>query len=97
MAGGYNAEANGDTSFSFGFNTKTTNEGEVAFGKYNKSNSNTLFSIGVGNADGDGRTNAFEVTTDGTVKIPSLENYYTKSEVDSAISSAITTTLNTEV
>lgn len=93
VAGGYNAEANGDTSFSFGFNTKTTNEGEVAFGKYNKSNSNTLFSIGIGNADGDGRTNAFEVTTDGRVTIPLLQDHYTKAEtyskteIDSKISS----------
>lgn len=80
IAGGYNAEANGDTSFSFGVNTKTTNEGEVAFGKYNKSNANTLFSIGIGQYDGDGRRNAFEVTTDGKVIIPSLQDHYTKSE-----------------
>ena len=93
IAGGYNAEAKGDTSFSFGFNTKTTNEGEVAFGKYNKSNANTLFSIGIGKYDGEGRRNAFEVTTDGKVTIPSLQNHYTKSEtynkteIDSKVSS----------
>lgn len=87
VAGGYNAEANGDTSFSFGFNTKTTNEGEVAFGKYNKSNANTLFSIGIGQYDGDGRRNAFEVTTDGKVTIPLLQDYYTKTQVDSKLSS----------
>lgn len=93
VAGGYNAEANGDTSFSFGVNTKTTNEGEVAFGKYNKSNANTLFSIGIGQYDGEGRRNAFEVTTDGKVTIPSLQDHYTKSEtynkteIDSKVSS----------
>ena len=87
VAGGYNAEANGDTSFSFGFNTKTTNEGEIALGKYNKSNANTLFSIGVGQYDGEGRTNAFEVTTDGKVTIPLLQDHYTKAEIDSKVSS----------
>lgn len=88
IAGGYNAEANGDTSFSFGVNTKTTNEGEIAFGKYNKSNANTLFSIGIGQYDGEGRRNAFEVTTDGKVTIPSLQDHYTKSEVDNKIAAS---------
>lgn len=93
VAGGYNAEANGDTSFSFGFNTIATNTGEIALGKYNKSNANTLFSIGIGKYDGEGRTNAFEITTDGKVTIPLLQDHYTKSEtynkaeIDSKVSS----------
>lgn len=89
VAGGYQAEANGDTSFSFGHNTKTRNANEVAFGKYNKSNVNTLFSIGDGIGDSDvgdyGRHNAFEVTDDGKVTIPKLQDHYTKSEVDTKI------------
>ena len=65
-AGGSNAKASGSLSFAHGDNVNANNDNEVAFGKYNKSNINTLFSIG----DGDGvrdteRHNAFEVTSVG--------------------------------
>ena len=63
-AGGQNTIASGSLSFAHGYNVNANNDNEVAFGKYNKSNINTLFSIGDG-AKGTERHNAFEVTSEG--------------------------------
>lgn len=63
-AGGQNTTASGNCSFAHGYNVDANNDNEVAFGKYNKSNINTLFSIGDG-AKGTERHNAFEVTSEG--------------------------------
>ena len=92
VAGGYQAEANGDTSLSFGEGTVTTNENEVAFGKFNKSNTDTLFSIGIGMGPvgSEYTKNAFEVTKDGKVTIPKLQDHYTISQVDEAINNVTT-------
>lgn len=49
-----------------GLGLVTENENESAFGKYNESNSGTVFSVGVGE-DADNRANAVEVRSDGTV------------------------------
>ena len=54
----------GDQSHTSGYYTKALHDNEAAYGKYNVSNDNTLFSIGDGTAD-DARHNAFEITTDG--------------------------------
>lgn len=56
-------ETSGKDSFSSGIGTSTQNEGEAAFGRYNKSNSNTLFSIGNGTAENP--RNVLEITDDG--------------------------------
>lgn len=56
--------ANGVCSSSHGYYTQALHDNEAAYGKYNESNDNTLFSIGDGTAD-DARHNAFEITTDG--------------------------------
>lgn len=63
-AEGYKTTASGDHSHTCGLNTKALHDVEVAYGKYNQSNSDTLFSIGDGIAD-DARHNAFEITTTG--------------------------------
>ena len=63
-AGGQNTIASGSLSFAHGDNVNANNDNEVAFGKYNKSNIDTLFSIGDG-ARGTERHNAFEVTSGG--------------------------------
>ena len=70
-ASGYcsHAEGQGTTASSFcshagGHNTTALHNHEVAYGRYNASNNNTLFSIGDGTAD-DARHNAFEITTTG--------------------------------
>ena len=63
-AGGSNAHARGSLSFAHGYNVDANNDNEVAFGKYNKSNIDTLFSIGDG-AKGTERHNAFEITSEG--------------------------------
>ena len=59
-AGGNYSEAGGNNSFAHGDHVNTTNTNEVAFGKYNKSESDTLFSIGNG-TDENNRSNILEV------------------------------------
>ena len=70
-ASGYcsHAEGQGTTASSFcshagGYNTTALHNHEVAYGRYNKSNNNTIFSIGDGTSD-TARHNAFEITTTG--------------------------------
>ena len=63
-AEGYYTTASGLASHAGGTGTKALHNNEVAYGKYNESNDNTLFSIGDGTAD-DARHNAFEITTTG--------------------------------
>ena len=62
-AGGWFATAAGKFSFAHGYAVNTSNENEVAFGSYNTSNADTLFSIGDGTSIN--HHNAFEVTTNG--------------------------------
>ena len=63
-AEGYYTTASGAFSHAGGSNTKALHDNEVAYGKYNESNDDTLFSIGDGTSDSD-RHNAFEITTSG--------------------------------
>ena len=63
-AEGWNTTASGDYSHAGGLYTKALHHYEVAYGRYNLSNSDTLFSVGDGTAD-DARHNAFEITTTG--------------------------------
>ena len=56
--------ASGTNSHAGGWCTEALHDNEVSYGKYNKSNNDTLFSIGDGTAD-DARHNAFEITTTG--------------------------------
>lgn len=63
-AEGHDTVAVGNYSHTSGHYTKALNENEASYGKYNISNSDTLFSIGDGTA-GDARHNAFEITTTG--------------------------------
>ena len=63
-AGGYNSTAQQQGAFAHGTYVDSTKMEEAAFGKYNKSSSDTLFSIGDG-TDDSARHNAFEITTDG--------------------------------
>ena len=87
FAGGYNCHSLSACAFAFGDGTRATHWCSVAFGrgtrtgtvvggtalgKFNAPNSNTLFSIGNGSSDTE-RSNAFEVTLDGTVKAKSFE------------------------
>ena len=63
-AEGYNTTASGTFSHSGGAYTKALHDNEVAYGKFNLSNDDTLFSVGDGTAD-DARHNAFEITISG--------------------------------
>lgn len=63
-AEGLSTTASGHNSHAEGLGTIASKNAESASGKYNLSNSDTLFSIGDGTAD-DARHNAFEITTTG--------------------------------
>lgn len=63
-AEGWNTSATGKSSSAHGYQTQALHDYEAAFGKYNVSNNDTLFSIGDGTSD-DARHNAFEITTTG--------------------------------
>ena len=89
-AEGKNTTASGGYSHAGGIGTKALKSSEVAYGRYNVSNSNTLFSIGDGTND-DARHNAFEITKTGgilhdkniatTDDIPDLTPYAKKTDV----------------
>lgn len=63
-AEGIGTTASGDYSHAGGGYTKALHIHEVAYGQYNESNDDTLFSVGDGTAD-NARHNAFEITTTG--------------------------------
>ena len=63
-AEGKETTASGVASHAGGTGTKALHDNEVAYGSYNKSNDDTLFSIGDGTANNK-RHNAFEITTSG--------------------------------
>ena len=63
-AEGYNTTASGNSSHAGGWYTEAPHNYEVAYGIYNLSNNDTLFSIGDGTSDS-ARHNAFEITTTG--------------------------------
>ena len=63
-AEGRETTAGGMCSHAGGTSTKALHDNEVAYGKYNESKDDTVFSVGDGTAD-DARHNAFEITTSG--------------------------------
>ena len=63
-AEGYETTASGIGSHASGIGTQALHRNEAAYGTFNESNDDTLFSIGDGTAD-DARHNAFEITTSG--------------------------------
>ena len=64
-AEGYFTKADGNYSHAGGYCTITSKEAEFATGKYNKSNTDTLFSVGNGTGTSNAnRKNAFEITKD---------------------------------
>ena len=63
-------KANGTYSFAIGERTKTSNDGECTVGRYNVTNSGTMFSVGNGTAD-NARHNAFEIRQNGDIYITS--------------------------
>ena len=63
-AEGSHTTASGANSHAGGIGTKALHDNEAAYGKYNKSNDDTIFSIGDGTAD-NARHNAFEITKTG--------------------------------
>lgn len=63
-AGGASSIASSDYSFAHGMHVESNNSCEVSLGKFNKSSSDTLFSIGDGTSD-DARHNAIEITKTG--------------------------------
>ena len=70
-SGGGNA--NGNMSLSLGKDTLTTNESETALGKFNRSNKDTIHSVGIGNSSL--RKNAQEIDINGKHYIYGIGNY----------------------
>ena len=67
--GGNYSTASGDYSFAHGYNVNATNANEVAFGKFNSTSDDTLFSVGCGSSDTK-RKNAMEIKNDdGSVSV----------------------------
>ena len=82
--------ASGYGSVAEGVGTITNNEGEHASGKYNISNSDTQFSIGIGTSKSF-RKNAFEVKQNGDIYIKGLGGYEgNNSESSSNLAKVIT-------
>ena len=73
-AEGYSTLANGKYSHAEGSGTLTTNYYEHAQGQYNKSNEQTLHSIGIGSSSTI-RRNAQEVMLDGEFYVYGIGNY----------------------
>ena len=63
-AEGYRTTASGASSHASGYYTQALHDYEAAFGKYNVSNSDTIFSIG-GGSENNNRLNIFEVKNNG--------------------------------
>jgi hypothetical protein len=74
FATGYETIADGEASHAEGYHTIAQNTGEHAEGKYNKSNTETISSIGIGTSDTD-RKNALEVTQSGDIYVLGIGNY----------------------
>lgn len=72
-SGGRSSEARGEGSFAHGYGIYVNQDYQVSFGKYNKVDSNVLFSIGDGTSD-NARSNAFEIYADGTLGIPNFDS-----------------------
>lgn len=66
-AEGIGTLASGYASHAGGYHTIASNRYQTAVGKYNDNKEDTLFEVGNGTAD-DARSNAFEVTSDGSVR-----------------------------
>ncbi len=74
-AGGDGSEARVNCSFAHGFRVlAVSRDSETAFGRYNKSNVATLFSIGFGDSDSN-RKNAFEIMKNGRLFVFGLGGY----------------------
>lgn len=67
-------EATGDLSTVSGEGTVASNDAEFSTGKYNQSNQNTIFSVGIGTSDSV-RKNALEILQNGNVYLYNLGNY----------------------
>ena len=63
---GSSTTASGNNSHASGLATLASNDSEFACGQYNRTNTNQIFSVGIGTAD-DARKNAISVTKDGTI------------------------------
>lgn len=69
----YSGTAYGLASFVGGYHNVALQPYQTVFGKYNDNKSDTLFEIGNGGGN-NSRSNAFEVCTDGTLRIPNFDS-----------------------
>ncbi len=68
FAHGYQCQAAGENSIAMGTALLTQNDGEAAFGRFNKTAANIRFSVGGGSSASD-RKNLLQIDADGTVYI----------------------------
>ena len=73
-AEGYYTKASGSYSHTEGYETEAKNSNEYAGGKYNKSNTNTIHSVGIGNSNSN-RKNAFEILDNGLIFVYGVNGY----------------------
>lgn len=73
-AEGYKTKSIGKRSHTEGYYTVANNDNEHASGQYNKSDENTIFSVGIGTSEND-RKNAIKITKDGEVYISNGKLY----------------------
>lgn len=102
-SGGYASFASASNAFSHGTGTVASNANQASFGAYNSQvssttspSSYTMFSIGNG-ADGDHRSNAFEVRSDGAAYLNNNEKIVTNVKVPDAPAADGTYTLKCTV
>ena len=74
MIDAYGNAADGEASVALGMSVQAENDAESAFGQYNKSNTGTIHSVGVG-VDDEHRENAFEILDDGSVYVKGIGGY----------------------
>ena len=77
--------ASGNASAAIGLGVTANNPGEVALGKYNKTNPNQIFSVGNGTSSSQ-PNNAIEVYSTGEVRIPGLVGFTKDDDVQRIVS-----------
>lgn len=77
---GTNNNTKGPLSYAFGYGLSTSNTFEMALGRFNKSDGNTIFSIGNGNGKND-KKNVFSIAQDAKAYVVDIEDKSNKPQM----------------
>ena len=88
-------KAKGFLGTALGYHTESNNEAEIAFGKFNSSNEDTIMSCGIGTVEN--RRNAIEVTKDGKIYILNIGDYHGDNNHNSEDITSIINTLGNKI